>query len=77
MDPLRDQPSRPIDRRAFLGRAAAMGVGAAGTATLRPASVRAAADTTSKRELLILQTSDLHALDPHASTYGSDMRVAT
>jgi hypothetical protein len=49
--------SRPlIDRRAFLGRTAVAGLGAslvAGFPSLRTA--RAAVDTTSKRELTVLQ----------------------
>ena len=75
-DIVSDQPSRPIGRRAFFGRTAAMGLGAASAATLRPTRGWAAADTTAKRELVILQASDLSALDPHASTYSSDVRVA-
>jgi peptide/nickel transport system substrate-binding protein len=39
---------------------------------------RAAAtgDTTAKRELVVLQSRDLHAFDPHASTITSDIRVS-
>ena len=58
-----------LGRRDFLGRAMALGLGA-GAVRL------AAGDTTPGRELVVLQTSDLTALDPHASTYSSDCRVS-
>jgi peptide/nickel transport system substrate-binding protein len=71
-----DRHPGTLDRRAFLQRAAAIGLTAASATPLRPHAARAAGDTTSKRELVILQGADVTALDPHASTYGSDMRVA-
>ena len=54
-----------------------MGLGAGTLPGLLPAvAARASSDTTQKRELVILQASDLSSLDPHASTYSSDIRVA-
>ena len=38
-------------------------------------AARASPDTTQKRELVVLQWSDLTALDPHAATYMTDCRV--
>ena len=67
---------QPLGRREFLGRAAAVGLVAGAAHGLRPRASESAADATPKRELVILQASDLSALDPHASTYSSDIRVA-
>src|SRR5262245_7532676 len=58
-----------LGRRAFLSRAMALGLGA-GVARA------AAGNEGSGRELVVLQTSDLTALDPHGSTYSSDCRVS-
>jgi peptide/nickel transport system substrate-binding protein len=70
-------PSSPIGRRDFLSCAAAIGAGASVTRGLSSAGIaRAAAHTTQKRELVVLQWSDLTSLDPHATTYASDFRVA-
>jgi peptide/nickel transport system substrate-binding protein len=68
MDSVSSERAPVLGRRAFLSRATALGLGA-GVA-------RAAASDTPARELVVLQTSDLTALDPHASTYGSDCRVS-
>ena len=43
---------------------------------LRPSASESTAVDATKRELVILQTGDLSALDPHASRYSSDIRVA-
>ena len=62
-----------MDRRDFLSRAS-FGL----TAGLLPAWARAAsaAPATALRDFLIAQGHDVTALDPHASTYSSDWRVA-
>ena len=58
-----------LSRRAFLERAAALGVGAAAAALLEGRSARpAAAQTTQKRELVIAQAGDISKLDPHFSS---------
>jgi ABC-type transport system substrate-binding protein len=66
-----------MDRRDFLSRASS-GLVAGLAAASRPAVVGAAgaAETSGKRELVIAQPADLTSLDPHASTYSSDIRVA-
>jgi peptide/nickel transport system substrate-binding protein len=68
-----------MERRQFVAQAArAAALGAAlGQGWLGPDRVAAApADTTGKRDLVIMQAADLHALDPHASTLTSDVRVS-
>jgi peptide/nickel transport system substrate-binding protein len=46
------------------------------SSALSPAGTAVAApDTTRKREFVVLQAVDLTALDPHGSTYSSDVRV--
>jgi peptide/nickel transport system substrate-binding protein len=61
-----------MDRRGFLS-CAALGL-AAGMA---PTMVRrAAAQTTSKRDLVVAQSFDVTSLDPHGSTLSNDWRVA-
>ena len=66
-----------MDRRDFLSRASS-GLVAGLAAASRPAVVGAAgaAETSRERELVIAQPADLTSLDPHASTYSSDIRVA-
>src|SRR5215468_8490459 len=72
----RSPQSRFISRRDFLGRAAGLGLGAGALAVLSPVdAARAASDITQKREVVVLQAGDLTALDPHGSTYSSDVRV--
>jgi peptide/nickel transport system substrate-binding protein len=68
--------SQGIGRRSFLGRAAAFGLGAGAHGLLPSASAGGAGETTQKRDLVVLQASDITALDPHASTYTSDIRVS-
>ncbi|HEV8673816.1 MAG TPA: ABC transporter substrate-binding protein [Methylomirabilota bacterium] len=64
-----------LSRREFLGRAAGLGVAAAGLwETGRPGPV--AAQTTSKRELLVAQGGDISKFDPHFSTSANDIRVS-
>jgi peptide/nickel transport system substrate-binding protein len=72
-----DRPSpRPLGRRDFLGRVAAIGLGAgAAPGLLSTATARSSPDTTQKRELVVLQWNDLTALDPHAATYMTDCRI--
>ena len=78
-DSPRDRPPNlPLGRRDFLGRLAAIGLGAGAIPGLLPTvAARASADTTQKRELVVLQWSDLTALDPHAATYMADCRVVS
>ena len=66
-----------MDRRGFLARATSFGLaaGLAETWSLAAAPPAPAAQTTAKRELVIAQTSDILALDPHASMLSSDIRV--
>ena len=67
-----------LGRRDFLGRLAAIGLGAGAIPGLLPAvAARASSDTTQKRELVVLQWSDLTALDPHAAKYMTDCRVVS
>jgi peptide/nickel transport system substrate-binding protein len=61
-----------MDRRDFLSRAS-FGLAAALDAARVPAT---AAAETARRELVVGQGHDVTSLDPHASTYGSDWRVA-
>src|SRR5262249_20169460 len=71
-----DTDPRLIGRREFLGRAAAVGLGASAGSVLLPTGAgHAAEDTTQKRDLVIVQASGAVALDPHASTYAGDVRV--
>jgi ABC-type transport system substrate-binding protein len=61
-----------LGRRAFLRGTAGLALG-----TVAPRTVAASADTTQKRELVVLQWNDLTALDPHAATYMADCRVVS
>jgi peptide/nickel transport system substrate-binding protein len=66
-----------MDRRDFLSRAS-FGL-AAGLAAATPPAAAASftgAPTTTKRDLVIAQGSDVTSLDPHASTLSSDSRIA-
>lgn len=76
-DSPRDRPPNlPLGRRDFLGRVAAIGLGAGTVSGVLPTvAARASPDTTQKRELVVLQASDLSGLDPHAVKYSSDFRV--
>jgi peptide/nickel transport system substrate-binding protein len=78
-DSPRDRPPNlPLGRRDFLGRLAAIGLGAGAIPGLLPTvAARASSDTTQKRELVVLQWSDLTALDPHAAKYMTDCRVVS
>jgi peptide/nickel transport system substrate-binding protein len=72
---LAHQRSPDIGRRSFLGRATAFGLGV-GAQALRPgASAWAVGETTKKRDLVVLQPSDITALDPHGTIHTSDMAV--
>ncbi len=62
-----------MDRRGFVSRAS-WGLAAALAPTVSAASP--GAHTTAKRDLVIAQAFDVTQLDPHASTYSSDWRVA-
>lgn len=73
--PVAHQCSRAIGRRSFLGRAAAFGLGAGAQGLLSSASAWAAGETTKKRDLVVLQPSDITALDPHAAKITSDIAV--
>jgi peptide/nickel transport system substrate-binding protein len=65
-----------LSRRAFLERAAALGVGTAAANLLEWPSPRStAAQTTQKRELVVAQAGDISKLDPHFSTSSNDIRV--
>ncbi len=66
-----------MDRRDFLSRASS-GVVAGLADVSRPAAIveAGAAETSRKRDLIIAQPADVTALDPHASTYSSDFRIA-
>jgi peptide/nickel transport system substrate-binding protein len=64
-----------IGRRTVLGWAAASGLRAV-AGELRPSGPAwAAGPTTRKRDVVVLQASDLTALDPHGSTYTADAIV--
>jgi ABC-type transport system substrate-binding protein len=78
-DSPRDRPPNlPLGRRDFLGRLAAIGLGAGAIPGLLPTvAARASSDTTQKRELVVLQWSDITALDPHAAKYMTDCRVVS
>ena len=58
-------------RRSFLGGAAALGL-AAGARALRPAAPAWAAETTIKRDLVILQPNEMTGLDPHEAAHTSN-----
>jgi ABC-type transport system substrate-binding protein len=69
-------PGSPaVGRRSFLGHAAAFGLGATAAGLRSRAPVWAAGETTSKRELVVLQASDVTGLDPHATLHTSDLVV--
>jgi peptide/nickel transport system substrate-binding protein len=72
-----DRPLHPfLGRRDFIGRVATIGLGAAAVPGLLPTVAACAApDTTAKRDLVVLQWSDLTSLDPHGATYTTDCRV--
>jgi peptide/nickel transport system substrate-binding protein len=75
--PTRPSPpsSSAIHRRSFVRQTAAFGL-AAGTHAILPGTVaRAGDETTKKRDLVILQPSDITALDPLASIHTSDIAV--
>ncbi len=64
-----------LSRRDFLGRAAGLGIAAAGLLdATRPGP--AAAQTTQKRELVVAQGGDISKFDPHFSTSANDIRVS-
>lgn len=66
-----------MDRRDFLSHASFGLAAALASATApAPAASSTGAPTTTKRDLVIAQASDLTSLDPHASTLSSDWRVA-
>ena len=66
-----------LGRRDLL-RGAAIGLGVGADPGILPAvAARASPDTTSKRDLVVLQWSDLTALDPHAASYATDCRVVS
>ena len=65
-----------IGRRRFLGRAAGFGLGAGAQGLLSGAAAWAAGETTTKRDLVVLQPSDITALDPHAAKHTSDIAVS-
>jgi ABC-type transport system substrate-binding protein len=69
------QSSPNIGRRSFLGRATAFGLGAGAQTLLPGASAWPAGETTKKRDLVVLQPSDITALDPHAAIHNSDIAV--
>jgi peptide/nickel transport system substrate-binding protein len=69
------QTSPNIGRRSFLGRATAFGLGAGAQALLPGASAWSAGETTKKQDLVVLQPSDITALDPHAAIHTSDIAV--
>lgn len=53
----------------------AIGLGASAQAVLPGAVAWATGDTTQKRDVVVLQPSDITALDPHATIHTSDMAV--
>jgi len=73
--PVAHPGSPAIGRRSFLGRAAGFGLGAGAPGFLSSASAWAAGETTTKRDLVVLQASDITALDPHGAIYTSDAAV--
>jgi ABC-type transport system substrate-binding protein len=75
MDAASHPRSERIGRRSFLARAAAYGVGVGAEGLLLGSSAGAASETTQKRDLVVLQASDITGLDPAASIYTSDGAV--
>jgi hypothetical protein len=71
--PRRSGALRGIGRRAFLARAAALGLGARARELVPGAAAWAAGETTAKRDLVDLQASDITALDPHAGLITSEL----
>jgi peptide/nickel transport system substrate-binding protein len=67
--------SQAIDRRSFLGRAAGFGLAAGAQGLLSSASAWAAGEITQKRDLVVLQASDITGLDPLAAIHTSDIAV--
>ena len=67
-----------VSRRDFLRRAGLLGLTAAGAGALADAAapVRAGAQTTQKRELVVAQGGDISKFDPHFSTSSNDIRVS-
>jgi len=68
--------SQGIGRRSFLGHAAAFGLGAGIQGLLSRASAWAVGETTQKRDLVVLQASDITGLDPLAAIHTSDIAVS-
>jgi peptide/nickel transport system substrate-binding protein len=64
----------PLSRRVFLERAAGLGLAAAALDAARPRT--AAAQTTTKRELVVAQGGDIARFDPHFSTSANDIRIS-
>jgi peptide/nickel transport system substrate-binding protein len=75
MDAASHPRSERIGRRSFLARTAAFGVGVGAQGLLLGASAGAASETTQKRDLVVLQASDITGLDPIAGIYTSDAAV--
>ena len=70
-----DRCSSDTGRRSFLGHSTAFGL-LSGTLALLPGTgAVAGSETTKKRDLVILQPSDITALDPHAGIHTSDVAV--
>ena len=70
-------PPLLLGRRDLL-RSTAIGLGVGAVPGILPAgAARASSDTTQKRDLVVLQWSDLTALDPHGASYTTDCRVVS
>src|SRR5262245_38518456 len=69
--------SQGIGRRSFLGHVATLGAGGGIHGFLSRASAWAAGETRQKRDLVILQPSDITGLDPLASIHTSDRAVSS
>ena len=79
MSGMNAQNGRPppllLGRRDLL-RSTAIGLGVGALPGILPAgAARASPETTQKRDLVVLQWSDLTALDPHGASYTTDCRV--
>jgi peptide/nickel transport system substrate-binding protein len=67
-----------VSRRGFLRRAGLLGMTAASAGVLADAAapMRARAQTTQKREVVVAQGGDVSKFDPHFSTSSNDIRVS-
>ncbi|MGE5801417.1 MAG: ABC transporter substrate-binding protein [Gemmatimonadota bacterium] len=74
-DPAARSWDEAVDRRSFLAGASAFGLTIGAPLVVSGAAAGTGGKTTQKRDLVVLQRSDITALDPHAGMHTSDIAV--